>query len=123
MYAYYGTNMTGRRVASSLPSDGYADAFATVGDGRVRILAGVRQQTGTWQLQVNGLASLGFPESGAVSIQTYAFNTNGLYEAVDGPEDRGVYEHSISGGSVKFEIRMPAADVDTAFAFEFAVPG
>ena len=117
-YAYYGSSMTGRRVASEGSEDGVADAFATVGDDRVRILAGVRQQVGTWQLQISGLESVGLPADGTVSVQTYAFNDNGLYGAVDGPEDRGVVDHKVSGGTVTFPIYVPEADVDTAFAFE-----
>lgn len=121
VYAYYGTNMTGHRVASEGSPDGAADAFATVAADRVRVLVGVRQQVGTWQLQIDNLEAVGLPSEGTLTVQTYAFVNDGLWGAVTAPEDRGTYGHSISGGSVSFPIYSTQADVETAYAFEFTV--
>lgn len=113
--------MTGHRASSSGSADGAADAFATVDSDRVRILAGVRQQVGEWTLQIDNLPSVGLPSEGTVTVQTYAFVDNGVYGAVDAPQDRGTFDHQISGGSVSFAIYSPQEDVDTAYAFEFSV--
>ena len=129
VYAYYGTSMTGIRASTFASGDGIADAFATIGDDKVRILAGHRQvigqreTTGTWQLVINNLSSVGLPENGEVTVQTWAFNDQGLYGAVDGPEDRGFFTHPITNNQVTFEIRVTQQDIATAFAFEFNVGG
>lgn len=121
MYAYYGTNMTGRRVTSTESMDGAADAFATVDTDRARILYGIRQQAGTWQLKIDNLTSVGLPESGTLTVQTYAFTNDGLWGYVAAPEDRGTFAHAYSGDSVSFPVYVTESDVETAFAFEFEV--
>lgn len=121
MYAYYGRNMTGRRAASDGSEDRSADAFATVGEDRVRILFGTRGRTGTWQLSIDGLESVGLPTDGEMDVRTYAFVDDGLYGVVDGPEDRGSVARAVTGGSVQFEVVIQEVDLDTAFAFEFDV--
>ena len=119
MYKYYNLNMIGHRVGTTPSADLKIDTYATVGRDMVRILCGVRIETGTWQITVNDLSSVGLAESGALNIHTYGFPTNGYYGDVDTPSDLGWVEHSYSGNSVTFPIFQ--VDTTTAYAFEFYV--
>lgn len=119
VYRYYATNMTGTRRGTLPSGDAKLDAYATVDDATVRILVGVRIETGTWQLQVDGLEEVGLAESGSVNIHTWGFPDAGDYGEVDGPTDLGWVEHAYEGGSVTFPIYQ--TDAATAYAFEFAV--
>ncbi|KAH7418322.1 glycoside hydrolase family 39 protein [Cadophora sp. MPI-SDFR-AT-0126] len=120
VYKYYNKNMTGHRVGSLPSADLKLDTYATVGTDKVRVLTGVRIMTGTWQVTINGLSSVGLPTSGSLSIHTWGFPfTGGHFGEVDAPNDLGYYSHDYSGNSVTFPIYQ--TDTSTAYAFEFDV--
>jgi hypothetical protein len=121
VYKYYSTNMTGSRATTSGTGDRIMDVYATIGSDRVRVLTGVRLQTGTWYITINGLSSIGLPQSGSLDIHTWGFVDKGHYGEVDAPTDRGYYSHSYSGNSVTFPVYQTSQDEYTAWAFEFAV--
>lgn len=118
VYKYYNLNMTGHRVGTSASTDLKIDTYATVSPSMVRILTGVRVATGTWQVTVNSLSSVGLPTSGTLNIHTWGFpNTGGHYGRVDAPNDLGWYEHAYADDTVTFPIYQ--TDTTTAYAFEF----
>lgn len=119
VYKYYNLDMTGYRVGTSPSADLAIDTYATVGTDMVRILTGVRIQTGTWQITVDNLSAVGLATSGTLNIHTWGFYTNGYYAEVDGPADLGWVEHTYSGNSVTFPIYQ--VNTTTAYAFEFYV--
>lgn len=120
VYKYYNLNMTGHRVGTSVSADLKLDTYATVGTTQVKILCGVRISTGTWQITVNSLSSVGLPTSGSLTIQTWGFpNTGGHFGNVAAPTNLGTYAHTYSGNSVTFPIYQ--VDSTTAYAFEFNV--
>lgn len=121
VYKYYNLNMTGTRATTTGTGDRLMDVYATVGDDKVRVLTGVRLQTGTWFITINGLSSVGLPESGSLDIHTLGFIDNGHFGEVEAPTDRGYYSHSYSGNSVTFPVYQTQQDELTAWAFEFAV--
>jgi hypothetical protein len=118
VYKYYNLNMTGTRVGTSVSEDLILDAYATVDDNTVRILVGARIETGTWQVTVNGLSSVGLAESGSLDIHTWGFPDAGHFGEVDAPNDLGWYAHTYDSDSVTFPIFQ--VDTSTAYAFEFA---
>lgn len=113
--------MTGTRVGSLPSTDLKLDCYGTVGTDKVRLLVGVRLQTGTWSLQVNKLSAVGLPTSGSLSIHTWGFpvGSDVHYGEIDAPQDLGIYAHTYSGDSVTFPIYN--TDVNRAYAFEFSV--
>lgn len=111
--------MTGHRVGTSVSTDLKIDTYATVGTDKVRILCGVRISTGTWQITVNSLSSVGLPTSGSLTIQTWGFPDAGHFGEVDAPTNLGTAAHTYSGNSVTFPIYQ--VDTTTAYAFEFVV--
>lgn len=121
VYKYYNQNMTGNRAATTGTGDRLMDVYATIGADKVRVLTGVRLQTGTWYITINKLSSLGLPTSGSLSIQTWGFVDKGHYGEVDAPTDRGVVAHVYSGDSVTFPVYQTSVDEYTAWGFEFAI--
>lgn len=120
VYKYYNLNMTGSRVGSLPSSDLKLDAYATTGsDGWARVLVGVRIDTGTWELRLNGLGELGLPVDGTLSVHTWGFPVaeNVHWGEVDGPTDLGWNDHDYQGGKVSFPVYQE--DKHTAYAFEF----
>jgi hypothetical protein len=73
VYEYYNMNMTGNRVATTGTGDRQMDVYATVGGGKVRVLCGVRLNTGTWYITIDKLSAVGLPTTGTVNIQTWGF--------------------------------------------------
>ena len=124
MYKYYAQSMTGYRLGTSGSTDRVLDVFATynANDKKVRILTGVRAQTGDWEISVTKMSSLGFPASGSVIIQTWGFDDVGLRGVSNGPSDRGTYNHTYSGNTLTFPIYQTTDDAKTAWAFEFTRP-
>jgi hypothetical protein len=121
VYKYYYQNMTGYRVGTLPSSDLKLEAYATVGSDYARVLVGVRVATGTWELELNSLSSLGLPTSGTLNVHTWGFPVasdvhNG---EVDGPTDLGWYGHAYSGNTVTFPVYQ--TDEVTAYVFEFAI--
>lgn len=120
VYHYYHTNMTGYRVSTTGSTDRIMDAYATVGTDKVRVLVGSRQTTGTWDLTISGLASIGLGSSGSITVQTWGFpDTDGHFGEVDAPTNLGLVAHTFSDGTVTFPIYQ--TDTTTAYAFEFAI--
>ncbi|KAJ5080809.1 hypothetical protein N7456_013519 [Penicillium angulare] len=121
VYRYYYQNMTGYRVGTLPSSDLKLDAYATVGSDYARVLVGVRVDTGTWELELNSLSSLGLPTSGTLNVHTWGFpvGSDVHYGEVDEPKDLGWYEHAYSGNTVTFPVYQ--TDEVTAYAFEFIV--
>ena len=84
------------------------------------MLVGARQKTGTWDLTISGLNSIGIGSSGSITIQTWGFpDTGGSFGGVDAPSNLGLYAHTFTNGTVTFPIFQK--DTSTAYAFEFAV--
>jgi hypothetical protein len=102
VYKYYGTEMTGNRVATVGSADKLFDVYATRGStaNSVRILAGARGASGTWDVKVTGLNAVGLNKSGTVSVRTWRFDYNGKYGEVAGPVDLGVVRHEITNNEV-----------------------
>ena len=105
VYEYYNLNMTGYRIATTGSADRVLDTYAAVGDGKVRAIVGVRQQTGTWTLDFDNLSSLRFPTSGFITVQTYAFvGTNSVTDVAPAVQNQGLYSHTYSGNYLSFPI-------------------
>jgi hypothetical protein len=86
--------MTGYRVGTSPSADLKIDTYTTVGKDLVRILTGVRVESGTWQITVDDLSEVGLPVNGTLNIHTWGFpQTGGYYGEVDYPSDLGWYPH------------------------------
>jgi hypothetical protein len=119
VYQYYNTNMTGHRVGTAPSGDLKLDTYATVGKDMVRVLAGVRITTGTWQITINDLSSVGLTASGSLNIHAWGFPFTGNFGEIDYPTDLGWYAHAYSGNSVTFPVFQ--TDTVTAYAFEFYV--
>ncbi|KAF9066493.1 glycoside hydrolase family 39 protein [Rhodocollybia butyracea] len=120
VYQYYNLNMTGHRVATTGSIDRLMDSYATVGTDKVRILVGGRQVTGTWQVTVDSLSTVGLPTSGTLDITTWQFSFTGSHTGDVGlPTNLGVVAHTYSGNSVSFPIFQ--TDTTTTWAFEFNV--
>jgi len=121
MYKYYAQDMTGTKYQTYGSGDRAFDIFATRGnDGKVRILTGVRAQTGNWEIEVRNLAAIGLPASGTLTIQTWGFDDVGLRGVSGGPSNRGQYTHTYTGGVLRFPIFQTTQDAKTAWAFEFS---
>ncbi|KAJ5389201.1 uncharacterized protein N7496_000269 [Penicillium cataractarum] len=121
VYKYYYQNMTGYRVGTLPSSDLKLEAYATVGSDYARVLVGVRVATGTWELELNSLSSLGLPTSGTLNVHTWGFPvaSDVHYGEVDAPTDLGWYGHAYSGDTVTFPVYQ--TDEVTAYVFEFAI--
>jgi len=113
--------MTGKRVNTTATADRTGEVYATVGDGKVRLLTGTRTNKGSWAVTVNGLTSLGFPINGTISVRTLVFpgNSNQFAEH-DAPVDLGWASHTYTMGSLTYA----KSDTDgyTARAQEFYLP-
>jgi hypothetical protein len=120
VYQYYNLNMTGHRVNTTGSGDRWLDVYSTVDKHMVRTLAGVRLHEGTWYVTIEGLSSVGLPESGKLNVQTWAFIDQGHWGEVDAPEDRGTKAHKYHGNSVTIPIHQTTQDRNTSWAFEFA---
>ncbi|KAK4139454.1 glycoside hydrolase family 39 protein [Dichotomopilus funicola] len=102
VYKYYGTNMTGTRVATAGSADRAFDVYATRGStaNSVKILASSRGADGIWDIKVTGLDAVGLPVSGSVSTQTWRFDYKGKYGEVGTPVNLGVVVHQYSNNEV-----------------------
>lgn len=123
VYKYYYRNMTGYRVGTFPSSDLKLDAYATVDtNSRVaRVLFGVRpSSTGTWNLQLNSLSSIGLPSSGTLNIHTWGFfvASDVHFGEMDAPWSLGSAAHTYSGNTLTLPVYQN--DNTTAFAFEFS---
>ncbi|KAJ4860044.1 hypothetical protein T069G_05032 [Trichoderma breve] len=86
--------------AESTPSaDGFFDVYATASD-RVRILGSAHTETGSYTINVDGMADFGFDTHGTVNVQTREFPFAGLRGEVDGPIDHGVTQISFQNNQL-----------------------
>ena len=120
VYKYYNLNMTGHRVGTLPSGDLKMDVYATVDGSTAKLLFGARPtNTGTWQIQINSLSSIGLPTSGTLNVRTWAFPlTGGHYGRVDAPTDDGYYAHTYSGNTLTLPVYQ--TDDTTGFAWEFS---
>ncbi|KAF9876517.1 hypothetical protein CkaCkLH20_05925 [Colletotrichum karsti] len=118
---YYNLNMTGHRAGSTGSEDRIFDVYATVGDDKVRALAGVRVKTGTWALTFKNLSAVGLPRDGELQIQTWGFTYQIPEAELDAPTDRGVVTHSYTNDEITIAIYQTEEDWKTAWAFEFRI--
>lgn len=122
VYVYYRQEMVGERVRTEMTEDTLADSYAVI-DGckrTVRVLAGSRPLNGTWSVQINGLDSVGLPESGEIAVRTIKFNTApGLYDRVADPEDLATSAVSYEQNKVVLEVKQTNPAEAWAFEFEF----
>ncbi|KAJ0387227.1 hypothetical protein COL922a_002637 [Colletotrichum nupharicola] len=118
---YYNLNMTGYRAGTAGSEDRIFDVYATVGNDKVRALAGVRVKTGTWALTFKNLSAVGLPPTGELKIQTWGFTYEIPEAELDAPTDRGIATHSYTNDEITIAIYQTEEDWKTAWAFEFLV--
>lgn len=98
LYQYYGY-MKGTRAATTASSDLLFDVFAVKGDF-VKIIAGTRLTTNTYNISITGLDSVGFPQSGNIGVRTLRFDWAGTTGEVGPPVDLGVQVYAYTNGQV-----------------------
>ncbi|KAE9575043.1 hypothetical protein CGMCC3_g8951 [Colletotrichum fructicola] len=103
------------------PNDRIFDVYATVGNDKVRALAGVRVKTGTWALTFKNLSAVGLPPAGELKIQTWGFTYEIPEAELDAPTDRGIATHSYTNDEITIAIYQTEENWKTAWAFEFLV--
>lgn len=119
VYRYYAKNMTGIRCRTEPTADKMGDVYAVVDQDMIRLLVGSRITTGTFDISLQDLESIGLPSSGVLNIHTWAFRgSSDHFQQFGAPQDLGIYGHPYSGGSVDFPIYQ--TDNSTAYAFEFS---
>jgi hypothetical protein len=118
VYKYYNLNMTGVRANTTGSADRWLDTYATIGSDKVRILAGVKLQTGTWSLVVQGLSAVGYT-SGSVTVQTYEFDGTSTNVIASGPTDKGSKTYNIVDGAITILIHQDVKS--SGWSFEFPV--
>ncbi|KAK7967168.1 uncharacterized protein PG986_001445 [Apiospora aurea] len=120
VYRYYARNMTGVRVGTTGSEDGRFDAYATLGEDRVRVLAGPKVRSGQWKVQVEGLAAAGYADaSGSVDVESWEFQGSNAFAVTGPPAYKGVKTYQYSSGSVIIPVSQ--TNNYTAHAFEIAV--
>jgi hypothetical protein len=117
VYRYYAKSMTGTRVKTTASTDTKFDVYATVGTDRVRILTGVKLQTGTYTLQVANISALGLPSSGSVSIDTWGFLGSDPLTPTGAPAFLNTVSHTYSGNVLSFPVYQ--TETHSAYAFEW----
>ncbi|EAU37846.1 predicted protein [Aspergillus terreus NIH2624] len=117
VYRYYNLNQTGTRVGTTGSADNNFDVYATHDGSTLKILSGSKAQTGTWNITVTNLSSLGLPTSGSIDITTYEFGWNGQYGEVDAPTYKGQVTHTYANDEVTWWVEF--SDANVAYAFEF----
>ncbi|KFY29504.1 hypothetical protein V493_02323 [Pseudogymnoascus sp. VKM F-4281 (FW-2241)] len=119
VYKYYAQNMNGFRVQTIPTADKNGEVYAVVDNDRVRLLAGTRIATGTWEIKLSKLTSIGLPPSGSLKIHTYKFEgSTDHFARYDQSTDLGMYEHTYSNDELTFPIW--SNEPITALAFEFS---
>lgn len=118
VYSYYNLNMTGVRANTTGSTDRWLDTYATIGVDKVRILAGVKLQTGTWSVVVEGLASVGY-SSGSVAVSTYSFDGASTKTIASTPGSKGSTNYTITNDAITIPIHQDTTS--TGWAFEFPI--
>ena len=121
IYKYYNQNMTGLRAVTTGSTDRWFDTYATVGDDKVRILAGVKVNIGTWNVKVQGLSAVGY-KSGTVSVTKLSFDGSSTLQIGADTMNRGIENFTIAGDCII--IPLVHTNNFSGWAFEFPVkPG
>lgn len=94
VFQYYGSTMTGNRVATNMSANGQFDVYATVDGNSLKMLYGSKQQTAPSYIQINDLDTIGLASSGTAQIHSLSFPfpggfPAGRYVAVDAATDLG----------------------------------
>ncbi|KAG8871126.1 hypothetical protein FRB97_008999 [Tulasnella sp. 331] len=118
VYHYYATTMTGYRVQTTGSTDRLMDCYAVVGSNTVRILVGGRLTTGTYELVIDSISSLGLATSGTITVHTYQFAYAGVYTASP-MTDLGTVAHTYTGNTLSFPIYQTSTTTTWAFEFPF----
>jgi len=118
IYSYYNLNMTGLRANTTGSSDRLLDTYATIGVDKVRILAGVKLQTGAFSVVVQGLNAVGYT-SGSVAVSTYSFEGSSTKTIATGLTSKGSKTYNISNNEITIPIQQDVTS--SGWAFEFPV--
>ncbi|KAG8872747.1 hypothetical protein FRB98_009436 [Tulasnella sp. 332] len=118
VYHYYATTMTGYRVQTTGSTDRLMDCYAVVDSNTVRILVGGRLTTGTYELVIESISSLGLATSGTITVHTYQFAYAGVYTASP-MTDLGTVAHTYTGNTLSFPIYQTSTTTTWAFEFPF----
>lgn len=118
VYKYYAVNMTGERTKTNGSEDALFDVYSTVGQDKVRILAGSRITAGTWSIEVDDLQSVGLPAEGEVLVHAWEFPGVTQWTVELAPVDAGEQTVAYSGNTLVISVNT---DNTTAHAFEFDV--
>ncbi|GIZ49338.1 hypothetical protein CKM354_001237000 [Cercospora kikuchii] len=121
VYKYYAQNMTGNRLGTMPSGDMALDVYATqdTATRKVKVLSGVRLQTGTWTIEVSPVSALGLPPSGSVTIECRQFDNNGPWGAVNSVGSCGTYYDSDYANDM-ISITLYQNDKQTAYAWEIS---
>ena len=120
MYKYYAQNMTGMKVNTTGSNDRTFDAYATLGQDKVRVLAGTRTYLGDYQLTIENLQQAGYSDSQQVSVETFAFyGCNNIFDISGPARSLGMKSYQANGGSI--DIQFTQYDNHTGWAFELPV--
>lgn len=116
IYQYYRNAMTGYRVSTISSSDGNCDVFATVGTDKVRLLITCHFSSVDYNIQVNNLASIGYPADGTIDVQVTRFNsTSSPSDPIPAPYGVGSFQMQVSNGVGS----IPVFPVNTDYAYAF----
>lgn len=105
VYKYYGSVMTGNRVATTPSSDGFFDVYATASD-RVRILGSAHTETGSYSISVSKMADFGYNTQGTVNVQSLEFPFAGVGGEVDGPINHGIQAIAFSNNQLIIPVTL-----------------
>lgn len=94
-------------MATSPAPNNLFDVFATVEDGRAKVLAATRRNSDQYSITITGLGSLG--KEGTVQKRALGFAWDGILGRIDDPVDFGVEEHRIVDDTVCLR-KLPPAD-------------
>lgn len=120
LYKYYVNSMVGRRATTTGSTDRKFDAFATIGSrgDQVRVLVGTRVANGNYTLQIKGLGSVGYPQTGTLNAKYYAFyGSDNIFDVAQDTPYLGTQTVAIVNGVADLNVNFP--DLHTAFRIEF----
>ncbi|KAM0552427.1 hypothetical protein ACHAPJ_007988 [Fusarium lateritium] len=121
VYKYYAKSMTGSRVGTLPTDDGLLDIYVTKDEDakKVRILIGTRRKTGSWDIHLSSLSSLGLADAGKLDVACLAFPNEGHWGRVDGPTDCPSFSVDYKDGSASITFESDNEEVAYAWEFEF----
>ncbi|KAF1845871.1 glycoside hydrolase family 39 protein [Cucurbitaria berberidis CBS 394.84] len=120
VYKYYGSEMNGQRLKTSSNDKRDGEAYAVLGTDKVRILAGSRNATGNWAVDVRGGETVGYASGEEVDVRVLEFSAkDNHFDESEGPKELGIRKATWQDGSLRLEIHQENPLV--AYAFEFAI--